>query len=274
MSRMRVAILCTILVSSLSGCGREEIGKLRGENEALKAKIALLEQENQELKQTDHSHFSRAVDALNVADSKSSLQAAVDGFTQLINKFPHSQYVPEARQHIGDLRKRISVIDRSQMAMAKFDFALIAHNFDEATKQLTSLKALVTVNEHMKLYRILVNEKNKPLETTINKLVSDFGTLRGSTDMRYFDLIGMKVRFKATFSAIDRNRKELRAHSTGYGEGSAIDVYYDGTSLEAYFTNNDPKCCDNRYIVTGKTNIYRNTFDLYVKAEEIEVIRH
>jgi hypothetical protein len=60
----------------------------------------------------------------------------------------------------------------------------------------------------------------------------------------------------------------------GWGKSSRLEIFYGGTNMEDYFTNNDPKCCENRYRVTGKTKIYSNSGDLYVQAEKIDVIQH
>lgn len=288
MSRLCALILFTTLIPYLSSCGQEEIDNLTRENEALKAeitssrfeskelsaKIASLEQENQELKETDQNYFARAMDAFNTANTKSALQATIDKFTQLIDKFPNSQYVSEARKHIGELRKRISELDRSRLAMARLDSALFTHDFGKANKQLAKLKSLVTDTKYKKLKQIVEKEKNKPLYITINKLISDFGTLNKSWDMSVFDYKGKNVQFEATFTIIDRESKTLLAYSAGWGKGSSVRVYYDKSNLAQYFTNTDPQCCDNRYIVTGKTNLYRNTGGLYVTAEKINVIRH
>jgi cell division protein FtsB len=48
-----VKLLIIITLASMSaGCGRQEIGKLRAENQALKSEVASLEQEITKLKET------------------------------------------------------------------------------------------------------------------------------------------------------------------------------------------------------------------------------
>ena len=247
---------------------------LESENTGLKSRVGSLEEENAKLKETDQNYFSRGIDALKFADSKGGLQSALDIFEQLAAKFPQSPYLHETQQHISYIQKRIGNIERIEVAKIRFESALGSNNFSEASAALEILGGYIPDKGYKTLSARLYEEQNKPLEITINKLISDFGTYKSQRNMQnMYGMLNKRVIVYATFSWIDRSRKELRAYSDGWGKGSVISVFYDGTNMEGYFTDNDPKCCNNRYIITGITR-YSNTYELYIKAEKIEVISH
>lgn len=248
---------------------------LKAENDTLRAKVDSLERDNAKLKETDQSYFNRGVDTLKIANSKASLQSALDTFGQLVTKFPQSSYFHKTQQYMSDIRKRIADMERIETAKAKFESAIGSKSFSEASSALGTLKGNIPDEEHKALCIRLYEEQNKPLETTINKLVSEFGSYKYRWDTQNaYGMLNKRVRVGATFTSVDRYRKELRACSDGWGEGSTIRVFYEGTNMENDFTNNDPKCCNNRYIVTGITKMYSNVAELYIKAEKIDVIRY
>ncbi len=289
--KRNMLLFCLTLLVGLSACGQQELEKLSAENQVLKTKVLDLEQENIEigmlrariqdleqenakLKETDQIYFSRALDTFNNATSKASLQSALDMFIELTEKFPRSTYLPKVKQHIAEIQKKISDIERMETIRSAFNNAMASRQFATASAELEKLKLFIPINEHKALSAKLSEEQNKPTETTINRLVSDFGSLMSKFDVKgMLAMDGQRVRVEATFTSIDRGRKELRADSDGWGKGSTLSVFYKGTSMEDHFTDNDPKCCNNRYIVTGVTKIYSNADQLYIKADKIEIVR-
>jgi hypothetical protein len=195
-------LVCAAILMGLSGCGQGDIEKLKAENEALKQEIA-------KLKETDQSYFGKGVDQLKAANSKDSLQASLDTFTQLVEKFPQSPYLPKAHENISSIKQKIADLEKIETGRQKFSAALSEHHFELASAELRKLKSLIPEDEHKTLSEKLYEEKNKPLETTINKLVSEFGTKNRGWDSSVFKMIDMRVRFDATFTRIDRDRKAL-----------------------------------------------------------------
>jgi len=89
-------------------------------------------------------------------------------------------------------------------------------------------------------------------------------------DPKIFKMIGMRIKFNCSFSSsVDRDRKSLTAYNGKHLEGSSIELFYEKSNMEEYFTQNDPNI-ENMYTVTGKLNIYSNSGQLYVSAEKIE----
>jgi len=274
MARFKLLLYVLAVSLAMSGCGQKEIDRLKSENAVLKSKVETLEQENTKLKETDQAYFTKGIDAMKSADTKSALQSSLDVFTQLTEKFPNSSYSAKAQQYTADIRKKLANIDRAEAAKVKFEDALNSHKFAEASAALQSLSALIPKDDYKTLASRLHDEKNRPLDTTVNKLVSEFGSYKGRWDLQNaFGMLDKRVKVEVTFTSVDRDRKELRADSDGWGKGSSISVFYDGTNMVDYFTSNDPKCCDNRYVVIGVTKMYSNADQLYIKAERIEQIR-
>jgi outer membrane murein-binding lipoprotein Lpp len=274
MKKFKLLFYVIAISLAISGCGQQEIDRLKSENVALKSKMDALEQENTKLKETDQAYFNRGIDAMKNANTKSSLQSSLDAFTQLTEKFPESSYSAKAQQYVADIREKLTNIDRAETAKVKFEGALNAHKFTEASSALQSLSVLISEDEYKTLASRLYNEKNKPLETTVNKLVSQFGSYKDRLEpQNAFGMLDKRVKIEVTFTMIDRDRKELHAYSDGWAKGSPISVFYEGTNMADYFTDNDPECCDNRYIVVGVTKMYSDSDQLYIKAEKIDQLQ-
>jgi hypothetical protein len=100
---------------------------------------------------------------------------------------------------------------------------------------------------------------------------------------------GITVALPATLTSVDRSRRRLKAYSAGWTDGAAVDVDYAGSNMEDYFSSTDPKCCTNRYRITGVvtgdparrvSEICRGRSPtgsepqgFYIKAEKIEPLR-
>jgi hypothetical protein len=264
----KVIVLCMFITSSggfFYGCQQQEMERLKSENESLKTKVKSLEEEIVKLKETDQNYFNKGVDAFNRAHSQTDYQSAADIFKQLIQKFPNSPYVTQSQHYISEITQKTSDMEKINAETTNFETAINNHNFGAASIALEKLKPLISQEEYNELNKRLYDEKNKPIETTINELVADFGD-EGTGPNRLF---GKVVKFPANFGYIDRGRRELTAYSEGCAKGSSISVFYNGTNMEDYFTRHDPDC-KTRYMVTGKTMIYRNAFILYVQAKSIE----
>jgi cell division protein FtsB len=110
-----------IFLFLMNGCGKEEMQKLRSENEAikneeqmtkkeneaLKVKIVSLEQEIAKLKETADYHYQQGVDLLK--DNK--FQEAKAEFDTVIEKYPESPFVSSAKQHLEKISLEIKRVE-------------------------------------------------------------------------------------------------------------------------------------------------------------------
>jgi len=96
----------------LSGCGQEEIQKLRSENEALKNKVASLEQEISKLKETADYHYQQGVSFL----SANKYEDAKVEFETVIEKYPLSPLVTSAERQLGKVKKELKKIEAQRIA--------------------------------------------------------------------------------------------------------------------------------------------------------------
>ncbi|MCL2334979.1 MAG: hypothetical protein FWC57_02825 [Endomicrobia bacterium] len=94
----RAVQIAVILIAclSLSSCKYDELKK---ENDALKAKIEALEQENTKLKETAENYWQNAVNSL----SKQDYEQAKNIFSQIIDKFPASELAQKSKDKIGEI---------------------------------------------------------------------------------------------------------------------------------------------------------------------------
>jgi len=286
------SLLLYVFAVLACGCNTSRVNNLERENKKLKVRSAeqtkIIENLKQEisikdtkirkLSETDEAYFRKGTEQLQEGANKNSeelLAKSISTFTDLIVKFPHTKLKALAEQRILLASKKKKIIKVARDVWRKFDEAMKTQDYNKAAAQLEILKSYIPLSDYKNLQVKLDLEKNKPVETTINKLVSEFGVAKNKYDVKgMYSMRGRRVSFATTFTSIDRSRQALAGMSDGWGKGSRLEVFYAGTELEEHFTNNDPKCCDNRYKVTGVLNIYSNAGELYLKAEKIKVIRH
>lgn len=110
----------------ISGCSKEEIQKLRSENEAiksesekvktenetLKTQIASLEQAISKLKETPESHYQRGIDLLK--DSK--YEEAKAEFEAVTGRYPTNPLVSSAKQQIETVNREIKKAEAEKLA--------------------------------------------------------------------------------------------------------------------------------------------------------------
>ena len=242
---------------------REELSKLESENVQLRT-------ENAKLKETDQAVFSKGVEEHLAADSKERMRLALDTFTELTTKFPKSPLIPNAKQHIAELQKSISDIEQLETARSKFEDALRAHRFKDANAALQQLSGLVSADERKSLSSRLYEAENRPIEMTVNELVSRFGSLVRSGNI--LDLLGKRVKVEASFGYISRERKSIDAHNDSGmfgGKGTHVTVFYAGSNMEEQFTRGDPNP-QRWYTIIEVVRMFGNFDEPYILAERIE----
>jgi DNA repair exonuclease SbcCD ATPase subunit len=242
---------------------RKELSNLESENVRLRT-------ENAKLQETDQALFSKGVEEHLAASSKDGMRLALGTFTELTMKFPKSALAQNAKQHIAELQKSISDIEQLEAARSKFEDALKADRFKDASEALQQLSSLISADERKSLSSRLYEAENRPIEMTVNELVSRFGSLVRSGNL--WDLLGKRVKVEASFGYIARDRKSIEAHNDSSmigGTGTHVTVFYAGSNMEERFTRGDPDP-QRRYTITGVVRMFANVDEPYILAEIIE----
>ena len=111
-----VKLLIIITLTSMSaGCGRQEIEKLRAENQALKSEVASLNEENTKLKETPDYHYQQGVDFL----SSQEYEEAKTEFETVIEKYPRSSLAAFAKQQLEKAKRELAKIEAQKIAEEK-----------------------------------------------------------------------------------------------------------------------------------------------------------
>lgn len=246
----------------LSACGKKEINALKSENQQLKNTITQLQEEIKSLKETDQGYFSVAVDSFNAADNKQKWQQVAEQFKVFQQKFPNSQYVTQAQGYLEQANNKVKELQKVQDGLQRIEESVQKRHWKTARQTLQNIKSAIPTEQYEKLKKHIYEESHKPIQTTINEIISD-----------KYNFIGKRVSVPASFSSfVDRNQKELTAYSSGCTDGSQISVFYDKTPKNTIqmFTNNDPDCLDQRWRVIGTVRQYSNAYDVYIQAESIQ----
>jgi len=254
MKKIVLAVFISTFVF-IFGCSQKELNDLRSENQQLKTKIQGLEQEITTLKETADYHYQRGI---NLFSSGKYFEAKTE-FITVIEKYPDCPLVNSATQQLERARAELEKIDKITKAKANITTAINDADFNKAKQELKKIKEIINQDVYKEYNSLIYENANKPLLTSINKIISDSGKF-----------LSKRVKFICTFSGyVDRSRKSLTAYNGPGTGGSSIEVFYEGSNAEEYFTNRDPGY-NNVYEVVGKTNVYYNSLTLYIMAEKIE----
>ena len=79
---------------------------------------------------------------------------------------------------------------------------------------------------------------------------------------------GERVKVQAVIESVDRRRKSVKAYNGPRYSGENVEVFYEGTTAENYFLDNEP-ASSQTYTIVGKVCAYRNTGGAYIRAESI-----
>lgn len=246
----------------LNGCGKKEINNLKTENQQLKNTIAQLQEEISSLKETDQGFFSSAVDKFNSASDKQQWQEVANDFKVFGQKFPQSPYTAQAQSYAKQATEKASELQRIDDGINKINNAIQKHHWKTARLTLQSIKNGLSTERYEQLKNYIYEESHKPIQTTINEIISD-----------KYNFIGKRVSVLASLSSsVDRNRKEITAFSSGCADGSSVSVFYNKTPKNTiqWFTKNDPVCQGKRWRIVGTVEQYSNDYDIYIQAENIQ----
>ena len=162
-------------------------------------------------------------------------------------------------------------MEQAEALKTDFEKQVTGHEFQQAHDTLQNLQKLISDSEYQTLTTKLNDEMNKPLETTINRLVSQFGSYKHNFDISGEEsMINERVKVAVSFGSVYRQAKSINAYNNKNIGGSSIDIYYSGTNMDDYFTDHEPD--KDRYIVTGWVRRYSDADDIYIQAEKIDPV--
>lgn len=175
-------LISVILLASLAACGNSkqleaEKKSLQTENEALKAQVKQLTDENgkfkaelEDLKQTDQYLFSKAKElaSSNARDAKELLD-------KFLTKFPNSAYKGQATGLLRDVNNKIAIADAVENGESEITSAILSYEFGKAWSTLRSIKKYIPTDKYAELANTIADAQNKPISLTLSDLLSNKG---------------------------------------------------------------------------------------------------
>ena len=184
---LKIAVLL-FLLAFLAACGNSkqletEKKSLQTENEALKARVQQLTDENskfktdldgvkaelEDLKQTDQYLFSKAKEQLASSNDKDA-KALLD---KLLTRFPNSTYKAQATGLLKDLNSKIAIAEAIENGESKINSAVSSQEFSKAWTTLRSIKKYISGDKYNELAKAIDEEQNKPISVSVIDLISD-----------------------------------------------------------------------------------------------------
>ncbi len=111
MKKIKIVIFLFLAIFFVS-CNNDEFNKLKSENEKLKTKIQILEQENNKLKETAEIYWQKAIEKFN---NKNYIESK-EILNKLIENFSTSNLIEKAKEKI----KEIESIEKEKQKQEKF----------------------------------------------------------------------------------------------------------------------------------------------------------
>ncbi|MBQ6534093.1 MAG: hypothetical protein IJI37_02895 [Opitutales bacterium] len=253
---------------------KKEIQASEEEKEKLRNKLVSLEKENAILKETDQTYFNKAIELFRSAKSISEYKEAEEAFNSLAEKFPNSPYLANANEYKQKIQKEIKRIMQLEDFEKKYNEFIFSKNWNSALNLLENSKNLLNDLDYNQRKDYIDNEKNKPIETTINRLVSlKFSELNNKflETKNRVKLIG----YFETDAWVDRGNQYITI-TNNIGSGEQINVYYDKLSdaHKSYFIDKNFKYEIEQaweVSVIGRVSMYSDTLKPRIIAESISV---
>lgn len=248
----------------------------------LKTEVDLLKRENASFKDTDQSYFNRAIDSFRISKTISDLKKAEGIFDCLIEKFPNSPYVNNAKDYKQKIQKEIDRLKSLENFEHEYNLFISKKDWEKALELLDKNKSILTDSDFRKRKEHIEFEKNRPIKTTINRVISAVGT-RADKDI-LFVITRNAYQYRVELTGylrfehyVDRARKKITIHNNSDGiNGEQIDVFYSSLDKETidYFTDNSFEF-DLEYTyklnVIGTVRIYDGRNIPYIDAEKLEI---
>lgn len=248
----------------------------------LKTEVALLRSENASLKDTDQAYFNKAIDSFRTSKTISDFKKAEDLFDCLIEKFPNSPYANHVKDYKQKIQKEIDRLKPLENFEHEYNLFISKKDWGKALELLDKNKSILTDSDFRKRKEHIEFEKNRPIKTTINRVISAVGT-RADKD-KYFVITRNAYQYRVELTGylrfehyVDRARKKITIHNNSDGiNGEQIDVFYSSLDKETinYFTDNSFEF-DLKYTyklnVIGTVRIYDGRNIPYIDAEKLEI---
>lgn len=248
----------------------------------LKTEVDLLKRENASFKDTDQSYFNRAIDSFRTSKTISDFKKAEDIFDCLIEKFPNSPYANNAKDYKQKIQKEIDRLKPLENFEHEYNLFISKKDWEKALELLDKNKSILTDSDFRKRKEHIEFEKNRPIKTTINRVISAVGT-RADKD-KYFVITRNAYQYRVELTGyfrferdVDRARKKITINNNSDGiNGEQIDVFYSSLDKETidYFTDNSFEF-DLKYTyklnVIGTVRIYDGRNIPYIDAEKLEI---
>ena len=261
----------------------KNLAYIKKENEILKKENIILKNENLVLKETDQSYFNKAIDIFKTSKLISDFQNAENAFDIMMEKFPLSAYKKNAEAYKQKIQKKIKHLNEIEAFNLKYNSLVNEKDWNEALKTLESAKGILTDNEYQKHKEYIESEKNKPIETTINKLVADVASSTKeifSNNNKYSNYRSGNVNVKLVGYTIydhyvKRDRESIRIRNS-VTSGEYIEIFYSklDQANKNFFINNDFTCKYNEgweIEVIGNVRLYSDSDDPYIVIKKYTI---
>lgn len=209
------------------------------EIQELKSRIAMLEEENKRLKETDQSYYSSVIDFINAGN----YEDALNKLNELIYKFPKSSLIKDARKQRIFCTEQIANKKIVSDGITKLNEALSMHDFNNAKDILIKIKPKITESRYENLNKKIYEEENKPLSVTLRELKADpYKYLNKRIKIGPLAVTGNTVSKKRFYvCALVKSKRPNRSKYNGYDSDyeACIGLFYSNTKNKHYWRDLD-----------------------------------
>lgn len=259
------------------------------ENKRLKEENLSLRTENKILKENDQACYNKAIELFKTSKVISDFEKAEKAFDSLIEKFPSSQYLKNAKFYKTKIKEKIKYLEKLKEFEDKYTSFINKKEWNSALIALENSKKFLTNSDYIERKKFIEFEKNKPVLTTINRLKADVGSAKKDllNPDRYISYKNNEHRVKLVGYmdgdyCIDRNREsfKIRMHSGLVANGETIEVFYNALddNQKNYFIDGNFDTSGFKYIweveVVGIVHLYTNADIPYIVAEKVSIKRN
>lgn len=250
----------------------------------LKTEVALLRSENASLKDTDQAYFNKAIDSFRTSKTISDFKKAEDLFDCLIEKFPNSPYANHVKDYKQKIQKEIDRLKPLENFEHEYNLFISKKDWGKALELLDKNKSILTDSDFRKRKEHIEFEKNRPIKTTINRLISDCATLANEDYQKFiYTFMSVKYQYRVELTGyirsdidVRRDRKTINIYNNIVSYGTNIEVFYSSLDKKIidYITDNNFGC-DYKHAyklnVIGTVRLYNNSDAPYIVAEKLEI---
>lgn len=250
----------------------------------LKTEVALLRSENASLKDTDQAYFNKAIDSFRTSKTISDFKKAEDLFDCLIEKFPNSPYANHVKDYKQKIQKEIDRLKPLENFEHEYNLFISKKDWGKALELLDKNKSILTDSDFRKRKEHIEFEKNRPIKTTINRLISDCATLANEDYQKFiYTFMSVKYQYRVELTGyirsdidVRRGRKTINIYNNIASYGTNIEVFYSSLDKKIidYITDNNFGC-DYKHAyklnVIGTVRLYNNSDAPYIVAEKLEI---